>query len=532
MIFKTDFLIIGNGIAGSLLALEIASHGQVILLCKDDPQEGNNTYYAQGGIAAVLPGNDDTAEKHMADTLMAGDGLCDKNAVSQMVQSAPQIIETLLKYGVVFEKSNCHFKLGREGAHSEKRILFYKDMTGKEIQSKLLSRVKAHPNILFLPYHFAIDLLMERKMSSTPSEGKRCWGAYVYNKTNNEVFAIGAKKTFLASGGAGKIYLYTSNPDTATGDGIAMAYRAGAVIRSMEFMQFHPTTLYHPYAKNFLISEAVRGEGAILKDGQGCPFMEKYHELKSLAPRDIVARAMDNEMKRSGDDHLYLDISMKPRAFIKERFPNIYEKCLSFNIDITRDMIPVVPAAHYTCGGIKADLNGTTGIENLYALGETACTGFHGANRLASNSLLEGAGMALLAAQKIAIEELADSIPDIDPWKSPTTPRHENVFINHNWDELRRTMWNFVGIVRSEKRLEAALKRIMMIREEIRDFYYANPLSVNLIELRNIIINALITVKAAQWRKESRGIHYMMDYPEKSDHYKNRYSDLTKKELE
>jgi len=311
-----------------------------------------------------------------------------------------------------------------------------------------------------------------------------------------------------------------------------MAYRAGAVIRSMEFMQFHPTTLYHPYAKNFLISEAVRGEGAILKDGQGRPFMEKYHELKSLAPRDIVARAMDNEMKRSGDDHLYLDISMKPRAFIKERFPNIYEKCLSFNIDITRDMIPVVPAAHYTCGGIKADLNGTTGIENLYALGETACTGFHGANRLASNSLLEGAGMALLAAQKIAIEELADSIPDIDPWKSPTTPRHENVFINHNWDELRRTMWNFVGIVRSEKRLEAALKRIMMIREEIRDFYYANPLSVNLIELRNIIINALITVKAAQWRKESRGIHYMMDYPEKSDHYKNRYSDLTKKELE
>ncbi len=392
--------------------------------------------------------------------------------------------------------------------------------------------MREHPNIIFMPYHFAIDLIMEYKMRSVKSDRKRCWGAYVYNKQTNEVLAVGARKTFLATGGAGKIYLYTSNPDTATGDGIAMAYRAGAVIRNMEFMQFHPTTLYHPYAKNFLISEAVRGEGGILKDENGEPFMHRYHHLKSLAPRDIVARAMDTEMKRSGADHLYLDISMKPGDFIRERFPNISGKCLEYNIDITKEMIPVVPAAHYTCGGIRAGINGQTDIENLYALGETACTGFHGANRLASNSLLEGGAMALLAAETVRREKKGPAVPELDPWESPTTPKHENVFINHNWDELRRTMWNFVGIVRSEKRLDAALKRVLLIRDEIREFYYANPLSVNLIEMRNIIINALITVRSAQWRKESRGIHYMIDFPGKSEHFRDRYTDFTKKELE
>ena len=532
MIFKTDYLIIGNGIAGSLLALEIASRGQVILICKDGPKEGNNTFYAQGGIAAVLPGSQDTDEKHVNDTLAAGDGLCDRDVVSRMVSCGAPVIETLSRYGVLFEKKGEDYRLSREGAHSENRILFYKDITGREIQGKLLNRVREHPNIIFMPYHFAIDLIMEYKMKSMKSDRKRCWGAYVYDKKNNEVLAIGARKTFLATGGAGKIYLYTSNPDTATGDGIAMAYRAGAVIRNMEFMQFHPTTLYHPYAKNFLISEAVRGEGGILKDENGKPFMHRYHPLKSLAPRDIVARAMDAEMKRSGADHLYLDISMKPMDFIIERFPNIYKKCLEYNIDITKEMIPVVPAAHYTCGGIRAGVDGQTDIENLYALGETACTGFHGANRLASNSLLEGAAMAILAAENVRREEEMLQVPDPDPWESPTTLKHENIFINHNWDELRRTMWNFVGIVRSEKRLDAALKRILLIRDEIREFYYANPLSVNLIEMRNIIINALITVRSAQWRKESRGIHYMIDYTGKNEAFKDRYTDFTKKELE
>ena len=532
MIFKTDYLIIGNGIAGSLLDLEVASRGQVILLCKDGPEEGNNTYYAQGGIAAVLPGGQDSEDKHVRDTLTAGDGLCDQDVVSRMVKCAPSVIEALAGHGVLFERSGGHYRLSREGAHSENRILFYKDITGREIQRKLLKKVREHPNIIFMPYHFAIDLIMEYKMRSVKSDRKRCWGAYVYNKQTNEVLAVGARKTFLATGGAGKIYLYTSNPDTATGDGIAMAYRAGAVIRNMEFMQFHPTTLYHPYAKNFLISEAVRGEGGILKDENGEPFMHRYHHLKSLAPRDIVARAMDTEMKRSGADHLYLDISMKPGDFIRERFPNISSKCLEYNIDITKEMIPVVPAAHYTCGGIRAGINGQTDIENLYALGETACTGFHGANRLASNSLLEGGAMALLAAETVRREEKGPAVPELDPWESPTTPKHENVFINHNWDELRRTMWNFVGIVRSEKRLDAALKRVLLIRDEIREFYYANPLSVNLIEMRNIIINALITVRSAQWRKESRGIHYMIDFPGKSEHFQDRYTDFTKKELE
>jgi len=528
MRIKTDFLIIGSGIAGMMASLELSKSGKVILVSKDDVLEAN-TYYAQGGIASVKDFKNDSKDKHIKDTLFAGDGLCDKSVVETIIDNSERVIEKLESYGVDFDKNNNSFVLTREGGHSENRVLHHKDTTGKEIQEKVFKRVKNDPNIIVLSNHFAADLIMEYKLSKMDSDKRTCWGAYVYDKKENQVIAVGAKKTILATGGAGKVYLFTSNPDIATGDGIAMAFRAGAEIQNMEFMQFHPTTLYHPYAKNFLISEAVRGEGGILKNYNKEAFMEKYHEMKSLAPRDIVARSMDTEMKNSGVDHLYLDITMKSEDFIKNRFPNIYKKCEEFNIDITKEMIPVVPAAHYNCGGIKTDINGKTGIGNLYAIGETACTGFHGANRLASNSLLEGGVMALFSAESIKNGDYNDlHIPELDNWQSPVTRKHENVIINNNWDELRRTMWNFVGIVRSDKRLNYALKRIDLIEEEIREFYYANPVSTNLLEMRNLIINAKIIIKAAMWRKESRGIHYTLDYTQKKKSFKDKNSTFKK----
>jgi len=529
MIVKTDYLVIGSGISGLLTGLELARHGQVILVTKTKPVE-SNTYYAQGGIAAVVHTEDDSFAEHIADTLTAGDGLCNKPVVETIITEAPHAIELLEQYGVAFEKTDGDYKRSREGAHTKHRVLYYKDTTGREIEEKLYACAAKHPHIIVMSNHHAVDLIMEYKLSKLTSKNKTCWGAFVYDVKNNEVISIGAKKTVIAAGGAGKIYLYTSNPDVATGDGIAMAYRAGASVENMEFMQFHPTTLYHPYAKNFLISEAVRGEGGILKDFNGQPFMHKYHPMKSLAPRDVVARAIDTEMKKEGVDHLFVDISMKSDDFIRERFPNILQKCKEYNIDITKDMIPVVPAAHYTCGGIRADVSGHTEIGNLFAVGESACTGFHGANRLASNSLLEGAVMASKASAAAVAESKDSVLPELDDWQSPTTPRHENVIINHNWDELRRTMWNFVGIVRSDKRLQAAMRRIDMIEEEIREFYYENPLSINLLEMRNIIINAKITVRAALWRKESRGIHYTLDYPEKDPHFADKNSSFTKKD--
>ncbi|TYB32060.1 MAG: FAD-dependent oxidoreductase, partial [Candidatus Mcinerneyibacterium aminivorans] len=366
MQIKTDFLVIGSGIAGQLTSLELAKKGKVILISKDKIKEAN-TFYAQGGIAAVMDKANDSFEKHIEDTLYAGDNLCNEEIVDEIIKESPNVIKRLQQLGVNFEEENSSFKLSKEGGHSRNRVLYYKDITGQEIENKLFSKVKDHPNIIVLAYHFAADLIMESKLSTVESDEKRCWGAFVYNKLENQMISIGAKRTILATGGAGKVYLYTSNPDIATGDGIAMAFRAGATIQNMEFMQFHPTTLYHPYAKNFLISEAVRGEGGVLKTIKGKQFMHKYHKLKSLAPRDIVARSMDTEMKKDGVDHLYLDISMKSNKFIKNRFPNIYKKCLQFNIDITKDMIPVVPAAHYNCGGIKAKVNGTTDIDNLFA---------------------------------------------------------------------------------------------------------------------------------------------------------------------
>lgn len=530
MIVKTDFLVVGSGIAGLLTALELAKSGQVILVTKTKPTE-SNTLYAQGGIAAVVATDDDSFEEHIQDTLVAGDGLCNKKVVEAIIQQAPSAISLLEQYGVRFETNESGYKRSREGAHKKNRVLYYQDTTGREIEEKLYASAAKHPQILILSHHHAVDLIMEYKLSKVSSSKKTCWGAFVYDVKNNEVVSIGAKKTVLATGGAGKIYLYTSNPDVSTGDGIAMAMRAGAAIENMEFMQFHPTTLYHPYAKNFLITEAVRGEGGVLKDYSGQPFMQKYHPMKSLAPRDVVARAIDNEMKSSGVDHMYLDISMKSDDFIRERFPNILAKCKEYNIDITKDMIPVVPAAHYTCGGVRSDINGHTDIENLFAVGETASTGFHGANRLASNSLLEGAVMATNVSRVAVTEAAGLEIPALDDWESPTTPRHENVIINHDWDELRRTMWNFVGIVRSDKRLLAAMRRIELIEEEIREFYYANPLSVNLLEMRNIIINAKVTVRAALWRKESRGIHYTLDYPEKDPKFEQLFSSFTKKDV-
>jgi len=531
MQIKTDFLVIGSGISGQLVSLELAKKGKVILIAKDEIKEAN-TYYAQGGIAAVMDKKNDSFKQHVEDTLYAGDGLCNKKVVNEIIEESPEIVKKLNSLGVKFERNDSNFKLSKEGGHSKNRVLYYKDITGQEIENKLYKKIKDHPNIIVLAYHFAADLIIEKKLSTMNSNKNKCWGAFVYNKLENRMISIGAKRTILATGGAGKVYLYTSNPDIATGDGIAMAFRAGATIQNMEFMQFHPTTLYHPYAKNFLISEAVRGEGGVLKTINGRQFMHKYHELKSLAPRDIVARSMDTEMKKDGVDHLCLDISMKSDQCIKNRFPNIYKKCLKYNIDITKDMIPVVPAAHYNCGGIKATINGKTDIENLFAIGETACTGFHGANRLASNSLLEGAVMAQKAAdfiKKSGFDE--DIIPELDYWKSPVTLKHENVIINNNWDELRRTMWNFVGIVRSDKRLRYALKRIKLIEEEIKEFYYENPVSTNLLEMRNLIINAKIILKASLWRTESRGIHFTLEYPESKEEYSDKFSSFRNGDL-
>ncbi len=528
---KTDFLIIGSGIAGLFLALRIAHLGRVTIVTKKCASKAN-TSLAQGGIACVM-GEDDSFDLHLQDTLRAGDGLCNPEIVELVVTQAPARIKDLLDLGVPFTRDpqNPHrLALGLEGGHSRRRIVHVEDHTGREIQQVLLSHIKKHPNIHLLENHLAVDLITLCKVyRHFPREvlgQERCLGAYILDVTTGEIKTFVAPLTILATGGAGKVYLYTSNADIATGDGIAMAYRAGCRLKNLEFVQFHPTCLYHPKAKNFLISEALRGEGAILLDPNGKPFMHKYDpQRKELAPRDIVARAIDFELKKSGKECVYLDISHKPAEFIKSRFPHIYQTCLKFGIDITTAPIPVVPAAHYFCGGIATDRFGQTDLHGLFALGECTCTGLHGANRLASNSLLEGLVFAYQASQRIKKDwsfwknTRLPSVPDWDP--GGAVDMREKILVSHNWDAIRRLMWNYVGIVRTQERLALALRRLNAILEEIEEHYWKYILTADFIELRNIAHVAKLIVESALKRKESRGAHYLVEYPHRDDkHFK------------
>ncbi|MCX5889444.1 MAG: L-aspartate oxidase [Deltaproteobacteria bacterium] len=526
-----DVLVIGSGLAGLSYALKVADFARVNLVTKNGLTE-TSTSKAQGGIAAVL-GPDDRFEYHIQDTLTVGEGLSHPDIVELVVRQGPDRVRELIDLGAHFDPGVGNgYDLGREGGHSRRRVIHAQDMTGAEVERILSERVLAHPNIQVFENHMGVNLItLERVVRQgrvvTESESA-CLGAYVLNKETGQVDTFPARLTLLATGGVGKVYLYTSNPDIATGDGVAMAYRAGALIGNMEFVQFHPTCLYHPAAKNFLISEALRGEGAVLMDQAGRPFMDKYHPLKDLAPRDTVARAIDTELKKSGADYVYLDISHKPADFVRSRFPNIYQKCLEFGIDITKEPMPVVPAAHYMCGGVATDAWGRTTINNLFAVGEVSMTGLHGANRLASNSLLEALVFSHQAAQ-VARETLPDLLAKppipVAAWNTyGAKDSEEGVVVSHSWDEIRRFMWNYVGIVRSDSRLLHAQARIELVLKEINDYYWKFLLTSDLLELRNIAYVADLIIRMALRRKESRGLHYTLDYPKTDDDHFHRDS--------
>ncbi len=505
---KFDVLIIGSGLAGQSAALRLADHCQVALISKrslDDSASG----WAQGGIAAVLDSRD-SIEAHIQDTLIAGAWLNDPDATRFVVENGRRAIEWLIDQGVPFTRDETGYHLTREGGHSARRVIHVADATGQAVQETLTRKVRAHPNITVLENHIAIDLITGEKLGTGEA---RCYGAYVLDNHNGEVLTVGAANTLIATGGAGKVYLYTTNPDTSTGDGIAMAFRAGCRVSNMEFIQFHPTCLYHPQAKSFLISEAVRGEGGLLVLPDGTRFMPQHDKRGELAPRDIVARAIDFEMKKRGVDCVFLDISHKGEDFIRTHFPNIHARCLELGIDITRQPIPVVPAAHYTCGGIISDLKGRTDLAGLYVAGEASCTGLHGANRLASNSLLECIVFSEAAVEDMLAQSPSEQ-PDLPQWdESRVTDADEEVVISHNWDELRRFMWDYVGIVRTTKRLKRAQHRIALLMREIDEFYANFKVSHDLIELRNLVVTADLIVRCAMMRRESRGLHYSPDYP-------------------
>ncbi|EHX1575011.1 L-aspartate oxidase [Escherichia coli] len=516
-----DVLIIGSGAAGLSLALRLADQHQVIVLSKGPVTEGS-TFYAQGGIAAVFD-ETDSIDSHVEDTLIAGAGICDRHAVEFVASNARSCVQWLIDQGVLFDthvqpNGEESYHLTREGGHSHRRILHAADATGREVQSTLVSKAQNHPNIRVLERSNAVDLIVSDKIGLPGT--RRVVGAWVWNRNKETVETCHAKAVVLATGGASKVYQYTTNPDISSGDGIAMAWRAGCRVANLEFNQFHPTALYHPQARNFLLTEALRGEGAYLKRPDGTRFMPDFDERGELAPRDIVARAIDHEMKRLGADCMFLDISYKPADFIRQHFPMIYEKLLGLGIDLTQEPVPIVPAAHYTCGGVMVDDHGRTDVEGLYAIGEVSYTGLHGANRMASNSLLE-----CLVYGWSAAEDITRRMPDahgvstLPPWdESRVENPDERVVIQHNWHELRLFMWDYVGIVRTTKRLERALRRITMLQQEIDEYYAHFRVSNNLLELRNLVQVAELIVRCAMMRKESRGLHFTLDYPELLTH--------------
>jgi L-aspartate oxidase len=511
--FSTDFLVIGSGIAGLSFALRAAQYGEVIVVTKRSADEAA-TNFAQGGVAAVFA-PEDSFDKHNEDTRVAGAGLCHEIVVDLCVREAPDAVRWLAEVGARFSRSNGGgLDLAREGGHSERRVVHAGDITGREIQRALLAAVRAQPNVRLLEWHMGVDLITLSKFGGPD----QCVGAYVFDEQKGTVATILARATVLATGGAGKVYLYTSNPDVATGDGVAMAFRAGAEVANMEFFQFHPTVLFEPKAKSFLVSEALRGEGAMLRLPSGEAFMKRHHPQGDLAPRDVVARAIDFEMKRTGSEFVLLDITHQPSEFLKSRFPNIFAECAHFGIDIATQPMPVVPAAHYMCGGVTSDLHGRSSLPGLWVLGETACTGLHGANRLASNSLLEGLVFARRAADKLEglIGELRGGpVPNVPEWQiGSAVPSDEEVVVSHNWDELRRLMWNYVGIVRSDARLRRASRRVALLVQEIQEYYWKHLVTRDLLELRNIATVAELVIASAASRRESRGIHYTIDHIE------------------
>ncbi len=538
---KCDFLVIGSGIAGLSFALKAAKHGKVIILAKTKATECA-TQYAQGGIASVFS-EKDSFENHIQDTLEAGAGLCNKKTVELTVREGPARVRELIDLGVSFSKNentqeSFPYDLTLEAGHTERRILHAQDFTGKAIIEAMLLAARRNPNIQFFENCIAIDLItnhsrvlaktkeLQDKIKTNSSTRKNL-GVYALDTKNNQIHVFQSLYTVLATGGAGKVYLYTSNPDIASGDGIAMAYRAGARVANMEFMQFHPTCLYHPKTKSFLISEALRGEGGELVNEKGEAFAKNYHKLGSLAPRDIVARAIDSEIKKTGSECVYLDMRARSPDFLIKRFPNIYQKCLEFGLDITKQLIPVVPAAHYICGGVQTNEHGESTVENLFVIGESACTGLHGANRLASNSLLEGVVFAhraydymtskMESEKRLKTEMIPDNLPEWD--HGMAVPMEEIINIAHTWKEIRMLMWNYVGIVRSNRRLEKAQARLMLITQEVKEYYWKFLLTSDLIELRNLVTTANLIVQSALLRKESRGLHYNTDYPHTDDSY-------------